>query len=165
MSKLLTSISIILALCAHSLLPGIYFSYSLVAHHLEVWAESEYQEETVLLVEDIQQLHWKSNQHEFEYRGKLYDYKSMRYDHGKPVITCVYDAEEEELLDHFSSQQHHNLLSITLKLIFDQCVQDIPLIDFRQPEDCRNQNSSYSFTLQQGNLEFNAPPPDGCGSI
>ena len=86
------------------------------SHIILKFKESEYQEETVLLVEDIQQLHWKSNQHEFEYRGKLYDYKSMRYDHGKPVITCVYDAEEEELLDHFSSQQHHNLLSITFKI-------------------------------------------------
>lgn len=107
----------------------------------------------------------KENDHEFYYKGKLYDIIEQQVKGGKLHIRCLEDEKEESLLNKLEKVQHeqqnkkgndHSLIQQLASLVFEQTT-GFP--ELQQPATGKQTYPFYTTTVFPVTKEISAPPP------
>lgn len=107
----------------------------------------------------------KENDHEFYYKGKLYDIIEQQVKGGKLHIRCLEDEKEESLLNKLEKVQHeqqnkkgsdHSLIQQLASLVF---VQTTSFPELQQPVSGKHTYPFYTTSILPVTQEVSAPPP------
>ena len=113
--------------------------------------------------ENLKQLEWEDD-HEFRFKGKMYDVIEKQWQDGKLHIRCISDEKETVLIDQYMQINKNNHsdskpLSSLIQLITAQFIQPFALI----PELCaiqiKNSFPFYSSRLFSTAFPIHTPPP------
>jgi hypothetical protein len=116
--------------------------------------------------EEMRQLEWE-NDHEFNYKGQMYDVVELNNDKDSTIIHCVSDEKETQLIDAYFKIQHHQStenqpLNYLIKLVNSQFVPPVceypPLLQ----KEITPSFTLYQFPFSLGFETVLTPPPRFC---
>lgn len=108
--------------------------------------------------EETQMLEWE-DEHEFRYKGQMYDVVGQQKQDGNLMIRCIQDEKETALLNAFLKTTKKNSGTYVLQLLIAPFV--LPRIELPQPAAVPPPLyfSRHSYYLKSADLSIVIPPP------